>query len=155
MNQSIEELQKEIREKQQKLVELRMKQPLKEIKNYTFKDKNGKSVDLNSLFKNKNELLVIHNMGKSCTYCTMWADGFRGYNDMLSDRMPWVLTSPDPYDVMHNFAKNRDWNFNYLSFENTSFASDLGFQLEKNDRTMYSPGVSALIKKKWENLSFC
>jgi len=140
-------LQKEIREKQNELIELRRKAPLEEIKDYNFTDKNGKTISLESLFENSDELLVVHNMGQKCKYCTMWADGFRGYNKIISDRMPWVLTSPDSYQDLKIFAESRDWNFNYLSFNGTDFAKDLGFEYEKEGRTWYMPGVSALIKK--------
>lgn len=147
MNTAIENLQKEIRAKQQELTTLRKKAPLEVIGDYTFTDKSGNTVSLDSLFQNGDELLVIHNMGQKCKYCTMWADGFRGYNDIISDRMPWVLTSPDDYETMHSFAEKRDWNFNYLSFKGTSFAKDLGFEYKKEGKTFYTPGVSALVKK--------
>ena len=147
MNSSIEQLQKEIQQKQQELIELRKQTPLEEIKDYNFLDKNGNSVSLRSLFKGNDELLIVHNMGKECRYCTMWADGFRGYNDIINDRMPWVLTSPNKYEDLNTFAESRDWNFNYVSFNGTSFAKDLGFEFDKDGRTYYNPGVSALIIK--------
>jgi predicted dithiol-disulfide oxidoreductase (DUF899 family) len=146
-NSAIETLQQEIFEKQKQLKELRLAQPLEEIKEYTFKNKQGEEVSLDSLFEEGDELLVIHNMGKKCAYCTMWADGFRGYSEMLSDRMPWVLTTPDDFETMKEFLVSRDWNFNSLSFHGTSFARDLGFEFDKEGKTFYWPGVSALIKK--------
>lgn len=147
MDEKIITLQKEIRAKQQELVTLRLKQPLEEVSNYDFKDKNGKTVSLDSLFKGKDELLVIHNMGKACKYCTMWADGFRGFTDIINDRMPWILTSPDAPEILKEFAEKRNWNFNYLSYNGTNFAHNLGFAHNKENRTFYQPGVSALIKK--------
>lgn len=147
MKNSIEHLQQEIREKQAQIIKIRLEAPLEEINNYRFKNSEGKEVDLLSLFEDSDELLVIHNMGKSCRFCTMWADGFRGYSDMISDRMPWVLTSPDEHQVMREFVEPRKWNFNYLSYFGTSFGFDLGFAEEKKGRTWYSPGVSALIRK--------
>lgn len=147
MENQISELQKEIRVKQQELVKLRKQISLEEINNYSFTNKDGVTINLIDLFQENDELLVIHNMGKSCTYCTMWADGLRGYSEIITDRMPWVLTSPDEYTVLKEFAEGRDWNFNYLSFTGTSFARDLGFENEKEGRTFYQPGVSALIKK--------
>lgn len=148
MNNKIEALQQEIKQKQQELVALRKQLPLEEIKNYEFKNIDGHTIDLLSLFQESNELLIIHNMGKSCRYCTMWADGLRGYSQIMNDRMPWVLTSPDSYPVLKEFAESRNWNFNCLSFKGTTFASDLGFEYMKEGRTIYQPGVSALIKKE-------
>jgi predicted dithiol-disulfide oxidoreductase (DUF899 family) len=146
-NSAIETLQQEIFEKQKQLKELRLAQPLEEIKEYIFKNKQGEDISLDSLFEEGDELLVIHNMGKKCPYCTMWGDGFRGYTEMLSDRMPWVLTTPDDFETMKEFSESRDWNFNTLSFHGISFARDLGFEFEKEGKTFYLPGVSALIKK--------
>jgi len=147
MQQDIEALQKEIREKQKELINLRNQVPLEAVQDYYFKNKNGESINLDSLFQGGNELLVIHNMGESCRYCTMWADGLRGYSEIISDRMPWVLTSPDSHEDLKEFAESRNWNFNYLSFKGSSFAKDLGFETEKDGKTSYMPGVSALIKK--------
>jgi len=48
-----------------------------EIRNYQFETLNGKT-DLSSLLADKKLLLVIHNMGQACRYCTLWADGFNG-----------------------------------------------------------------------------
>jgi len=143
----IEELQKEIEERKQKIIKLRRAQALEEVKDYTFKNRAGEEVSLYSLFGDAEELLIMHNMGKSCPYCTMWADGFRGYAEMLSDRMPWALTSPDAVDTMKEFTEARNWDYNVLSFHGTSFAKDLGFEFEKEGKTYYWPGVSALIKK--------
>ena len=53
-------------------------------------------------------------MGKSCVYCTMWADGLRGYSELISDRMPWALTSPDDVETMKEFTEPRNWNYNVL-----------------------------------------
>lgn len=125
---------------------MRRAQPLEELKNYMFKTKDGKEISLMSLFEDSDELLIMHNMGKACVYCTMWADGFRGYSDMISNRMPWALTSPDDVATMKAFVEPRNWNFNVLSFHGSSFARDLGFETEKDGRTYYMPGVSALVK---------
>ena len=35
-------------------------------------------VRLSELFGDKRDLILIHNMGKGCPSCTMWADGFNG-----------------------------------------------------------------------------
>ncbi|TVS08776.1 MAG: DUF899 domain-containing protein, partial [Phycisphaerales bacterium] len=42
---------------------------------YAFTTSDGE-VSLADLFAGKRDLLIIHNMGKRCSYCTMWADGF-------------------------------------------------------------------------------
>lgn len=144
----IEKLYTEIEEKRKQIIALKRAAPLEEIKNYSFIDRNGKKQELLDLFGDSDQLLLIHNMGKSCVYCTMWADGLRGYSEIISNKMPWVLTTPDDLETMKAFTEPRNWNYNVLSYHNTSFAHDLGFAFDKEGKkTMYWPGVSALIKK--------
>ncbi len=146
-SKEISKLYQEIAEKRKKIITLRKEEPLEEIKDYSFKNKKGEVVNLYSLFGDSDELLVIHNMGKRCPYCTMWADGFRGYTEMMNDKMPWVLTSPDDFKTLKEFSESRNWNFNVMSFHGTNFAKDLQFFFDKDGKTHYWPGVSALIKK--------
>lgn len=145
--EEMQQLQTEIQEKRERFVQLQLAQTPEEINDYELTNQKGEKVSLFSLFDKRNELLVIHNMGKSCPYCTMWADGLRGYTEIIADRLPWVLTSPNDFETMKNFAENRNWNFPLLSYKGTSFAKDLGFATEKDGKTYFSPGVSALIKK--------
>lgn len=148
MNESLYEeiaaLQKEIEEKREQILELRSKAELESINDYALKDWNGKEVMLSSLFDERDELMVIHNMGKRCTYCTLWADGFNGLALPLKDRMPFVVVSPDTPAVQKEFAESRGWKFNMLSADGTTFIKDLGFEPEPKS---YWPGVSALIRK--------
>ena len=53
------------------------------VGDYSFVAKTGESVSLLELFGDKDELIVIHNMGKSCSHCSLWADGFMGYTCLL------------------------------------------------------------------------
>jgi predicted dithiol-disulfide oxidoreductase (DUF899 family) len=50
---------------------------LQPVQDYVFEGWSG-PVRLSELFAGKRDLFVIHNMGTSCRYCTMWADGFNG-----------------------------------------------------------------------------
>ena len=34
----------------------------------------------------KDDLVVIHNMGASCAYCTLWGDGFNGVYEHLANK---------------------------------------------------------------------
>ncbi len=144
INEQINSIQKEIEEKRKSILELRSKLELEPVADYILKDWNGKEVLLSSLFDERDELLVIHNMGKRCVYCTLWADGFNGSVLPLNDRMPFVLTSPDSPQVQKEFAESRGWKFKMLSTEGTTFTSDLGFEPQPKS---YWPGVSALIRK--------
>ncbi|HLP51426.1 MAG TPA: DUF899 family protein [Chitinophagales bacterium] len=142
--EQIAAVQKEIEAKRIEIVELRSKLAPEEVKDYTLKDWNGNDVLLSSLFDERDELMVIHNMGKRCVYCTLWADGLNGFVLPLNDRMPFVVTSPDAPDVQKEFAESRDWKFKMLSTLGSTFTADLGFEPKPG---VYHPGVSALIRK--------
>src|SRR5688572_22583204 len=65
------------------------------IRDYEFLDAKGKRIKLSSLFGNRKELVLIHNMGAGCAYCTLWADGFNSLLPHLQDRAAFVVESPD------------------------------------------------------------
>lgn len=148
--EKIKLLQEEIFTKQQELSALKLSQVPEKISNYSFKDKQGNETTLLDLFEDKEELLLIHNMGKACVYCTMWADAFNGMHHIIRDRVKIVLTSPDKVEVMKEFSEARGWTLPIYSYAGSNFANDLGFAHDKNDRRWYSPGVSALILKDGE-----
>jgi predicted dithiol-disulfide oxidoreductase (DUF899 family) len=52
--------------------------PTIEVRNYTFTTIDGET-SLLDMFGGKDRLLLIHNMGQGCRYCTLWADGFNGF----------------------------------------------------------------------------
>ena len=61
--QEIEQLQKEIDERRSQIIKLRRAQPLEELKDYTFKTRENKEINLMSLFGDSDELMIMHNMG--------------------------------------------------------------------------------------------
>jgi len=148
MNERIYEevaaLHKEIEDKRKQILELRKKMELEPVQDYTLKDWNGNDVKISSFFDDRDELLIIHNMGKRCVYCTLWADGFNGFVLPLADRVPFVVVSPDEPKAQKEFAESRGWKFNMLSGHGSTFIKDMGF--EKEGPT-YWPGVSAFIRK--------
>src|SRR4051794_29424934 len=76
----------------QEFVKLREQLPAEPVEGWVFDSPEGR-VSLDELFGDHDELLVIHNMGAGCSYCTMWADGFNGLIDHLEDRAAFVLSS--------------------------------------------------------------
>jgi len=130
LEDQIKTLESHLHEKRKELNNLKRKRVGVKIEDYTFKDINGNAINLFSLFDERDELLVIHNMGKSCTYCTLWADGFNGFEKHLSERLPWFVSSPDSVEDMKAFASDRNWNFNMLSSVGNSFKKDMGFENE-------------------------
>ena len=112
------------------------------VPDYEFATPEGK-VRLSALFGDKPDLFVIHNMGRGCVYCTMWADGFNGVLPHLQSRAAFVVASPDAPDVQRDFAALRGWNFKMVSHQGTNFAADMGFKTERG----FQPGVSVFRKE--------
>jgi predicted dithiol-disulfide oxidoreductase (DUF899 family) len=143
LEQQIEAAEKDLLDRKRRLAELRLKLPKLEVKDYVLQSWDSGEVKLSELFEDNSELLLIHNMGKRCAYCTMWADGFNGVVDHLENRSAFVLVSPDPPDVQAEFATERGWSFEMVSCAGSTFAKDMGFQ---GDDGKYWPGVSTFQK---------
>jgi len=136
MRQDIAKLRKEIEAARAKT------EPV-EFTDYTLERSGGGEVKLSELFGEKSDLIVIHNMGAGCSYCTLWADGFNGVYDHLADRAAFVVASPDPPASQSKFAQGRGWRFPMVSTKGTSFAKDCGY--EKAGKFM--PGVSIFTRR--------
>jgi predicted dithiol-disulfide oxidoreductase (DUF899 family) len=143
--QQIEALQKEIELKRSSVIELRRSLAPEPVNDYTLQDWQNNGVKLSSLFDGRDELMVIHNMGKRCTYCTLWADGFNGLALPLADRVPFVVVSPDEPHIQKEFAESRGWTFRMLSGHGSAFIKDMGFEKEPGK---FWPGVSAFVRKE-------
>lgn len=110
----ITETEKQIFELTAKLNELRQANCGDEVKNYEFDTLDGKC-RLLDLFGDNDTLLLIHNMGQACRYCTLWADGFNGFLPHLESAMSVVLVSKDAPAQQRLFANSRDWRFRLAS----------------------------------------
>lgn len=118
--------------------------PEAEVPNYHFTDFDGGEIDLLELFEGKNELIAVHNMGRACPNCTMWADGFSGVLKYIESKAAFVVISEDDYQTQKNFATARGWNFRIVSAKDTSFFKDLEFK--SSDGELH-PGISVFSKK--------
>lgn len=138
------ELEQQVIEAQSKLNELRM-QTIRgqEITDYELTNWDGKREMLSSLFGDKDQLILIHNMGMGCSYCTMWADGFVGLLPYIEKMASFVIVSPDDVETQKEGAARRGWKFRMLSSKGTSLFKDMGF--EEKDGSPW-PGVSTLYK---------
>jgi predicted dithiol-disulfide oxidoreductase (DUF899 family) len=112
------------------------------VADYNFTATEG-TAPLSTLFGDKTDLIVIHNMGTSCVYCTLWADGFNGVYDHLANRAGFVVSSPDRPDVQKKFAGGRGWRFPMVSHANTTFAADMGYRSASGG---WMPGITAFRK---------
>lgn len=97
------------------------------------------AVRLSELFGEHDDLVVVHNMGKGCTYCTLWADGLVGLHPHLESRTAFVVSSPDDPATQRAFADGRGWPFRMISVGENRFAQDMGFADSEGN---YHPGYS-------------
>jgi len=142
--EKIEALEEQLREIRKELVALKLGQPREDVSDYELIDREGEKVKLSQLFGASNELIVIHNMGKSCAYCTLWADGFNGFLGHFENRAGFAVVSPDDWRVQREFADSRGWEFRMLSARGSSFTKDMGFE---NAEGKPQPGFSTFEKK--------
>lgn len=139
---SIQELRIQISGLREQLRAVQASAEPEEVPDYELAGSDG-PVRLAELFGEKDTLIVIHNMGAGCVYCTMWADGFNGIRRHLEDRAAFVVSSPDAPEAQRKFAASRGWGFRMVSHAGTSFAADMGYHAEDGFR----PGVSVFRRK--------
>ncbi len=110
----IRELEMKIFQLTTKLHELRRTTASSPVPDYTFSTIEGEST-LSALFGDRQKLLVIHNMGQSCRFCTLWADGINGVLHHLESEIAVILVSKDNPQVQREFASSRGWKFRMAS----------------------------------------
>lgn len=142
LERDIEALEQTLREKGQELTQLRRKRPPEFVGDFILREGDDRAVALSSFFGPQDDLIVIHNMGSRCPYCTLWADGFNGVLHHLQDRAAVVIVSPDSPDVQAEFAASRGWKFRMASNVDSGFTEAMGFTVEHDGRTYYKPGAS-------------
>ncbi|MDH3677415.1 MAG: DUF899 family protein [Nitrosopumilus sp.] len=121
----------------------RTKKLSEQVKDYKLLGSNNQKINLSKLFGQKNDLILVHNMGTGCPYCTMWADGFNGLFPHLQDRSSFAVSSPDDPATQMEFASSRGWKFQMVSTKGTTLAKDMGFEKDG----MLLPGVSVFYKE--------
>ena len=104
---------------------LRKASATKPVPNYPFATSNGQTT-LRDLFGEQSKLLLIHNMGQGCRYCTLWADGFNGLLPHLESALAVVLVSKDAPDVQRRFANSRGWRFRLASHGGGAYIQEQG-----------------------------
>ena len=143
----LQELDKESESLRKKRLELLKRLGEMEIDTgYRFIASDASVKSLSDMFGDHKYLFVIHNMGKGCSYCTMWADGFNDTYKYIQEKGAFVLVSPDDHDTQTEFAKSRGWEFVTATPDNNTFISDMGFANEEDGKTYYHPGVSVFEK---------
>lgn len=143
-DQSVDALEQRVGELQQEIARLRARRPAEPVRNYEFAEPGGRGVRLSTLFDGRDRLVLVHNMGQSCPYCTLWADGFVGLLPHLTSRGAFVVSSPDPPEEQARFAAARGWPFRMVSVSDPDFLGDMGF-LDAGGGLL--PGVSVFARQ--------
>ena len=132
---------------QQRLKEVRRRVPSEPVRDYELHGPDG-PIRLSEVFGDKSDLILIHNMGSGCPYCTMWADGFNGVLHHLEDRSAFVVVSPDSVETQQRFRRKRGWRFRMYSAGGTTLFKDMGFESEdEHYGSNAMPGVSVFHKE--------
>lgn len=127
---------------QKEMVDLMASLPQPAVGDYRLKTHDGGEVGLADLFGEQDALILVHNMGFSCSYCTMWADGFNGVLPHLQERAAFAVASPEPVEAQKQGKAKRGWRFPMVSAEGTTLFADMGF--EHDGQPM--PGASIFVK---------
>jgi predicted dithiol-disulfide oxidoreductase (DUF899 family) len=141
MNDTIQSLYDEFFAIRARLVEALRAEPKPVDPSWTFDTAAGQRT-LADLFGNQNDLILIHNMGRSCSYCTLWADGIHGYLTHLQSRTAVVLVNADPLPVQQEFAASRGWTIPMASDSSGACTDGLGFATMKDGKRYLQPGFS-------------
>lgn len=148
VEKELQDIEKKIEELRKRRIDLNSKLASMNVKDYAMKDRDGNEVKLSEMFGDKNFLILVHNMGRACSYCTMWADGFKDTYREIEKKAPFVLVCPDSPEDHKKFAESRDWGFKSYSAAGTDFIYDMGYEIRDNEKKSYWPGVSVFEKIK-------
>ena len=139
-------LHEELEAKQKELVALLRERSGETVDDVSFETPDGPAT-LRSLFGSKDDLILVHNMGAHCPYCTLWADGFNGMVDHLNDRAAFVVCSPDDVAKQQAFAKGRGWRFRMVSDPTKAFTKAMGYMAQHQGKDWAMPGFSSFRKQ--------
>lgn len=110
------ELETQLMGMNDKIAKLRSELPKEVIQDYPFKTLEGE-ITLSECFSGKDKLLVIHNMGQACRYCTAYADGINGVLHHLENAMSVLFVSKDDPQTQRDMALSRGWKFRTASHQ--------------------------------------
>src|SRR5207248_9053577 len=77
-----------------------------EVKDYEFANIDG-PVRPSELSGHHEDLILIHNMGVSCSHCTRWADGHNRIPHHVGTRAAFVASSPNRPTAQKKLAESR------------------------------------------------
>jgi predicted dithiol-disulfide oxidoreductase (DUF899 family) len=141
----IEQLEERLMDERQELARLRAQLPPQDVGDIEL-DALGGRVRLQDAFGDREDLIVVHNMGAACRYCTLWADGFNGMLAHIESRTAFVVVSPDSPERQKAFAMSRGWKFTMLSDASLDFTRKMGFVRQEAGCEQLWPGMSTFCR---------
>lgn len=139
MSEELQKLEAEMTALRGRINEARRRAGAMTVQDYTLASLDGAPVKLSELFGDKRDLIVVHNMGRKCPYCTLWADGFVGFTQHANNRAAFVLCSADDPATAKEFAASRGWPYRVVSGHGGTFTRDMGYEPKPGE---FWPGVS-------------
>lgn len=140
----IHELALQIYQLKQELSKLRHDSEGEVVADAQFMTADG-TVSLSELFGERDRLVLIHNMGHTCNYCTLWADDANHYFTRIEERAAFVLCSPDNPAKQAEVAAHRGWKFRMVNDADKDFTRAMGYLTEDG---FWGPGVSTFAKRE-------
>ena len=131
-NNEIRDIEQQIHTLMERLAKLQQSNRGNEVINYSFSTIEGE-INLLDLFGEKDKLLLIHNMGQGCRYCTLWADGFNGFLPHLESTISVVLVSKDAPQLQRKFANSRGWRFRLASHGGGEYIQEQSVMKDSNN----------------------
>ncbi len=142
----------ELKEQRERVAELRRRLPLDTVvEDHVFTeavDGSIRDVRLSGLFTQRDRPLVLmHFMfGKKqtepCPMCTLWADGYDGIVEHLSQRVDFAVLVAGDAAEFERYARGRGWDrLRVVSSGDTPFKRDVGMEDAEGAQ---QPGVSVL-----------
>lgn len=118
-----QELEHKIYELSIELNEKRKQTSGTEVSDYLFDTSAGEQ-NLSSFFGHHKKLLVIHNMGEACRFCTLWGDGISAFLPHLESAMSVVMVSKDTSEQQRLFANSRGWRMQMASHSGGAYMTE-------------------------------
>lgn len=138
-------LEKKIFGMKDRLAKLLRSAKPRRVQDYRFVTSDGKPLRLSQAFGKHKDLIVVHNMGTFCPYCTLWADEYNGAAAHLENRAAFLVVSSDEPAKQKAFRRSRGWTFRMASVKGTTFNHDMGFEPKPGE---HWPGFTTFRKGK-------
>ena len=139
--EDIYHLEDQINQLTRQIARLRARHDEQPVTDYFFSGWRG-DVRLSELFGAMEYLFVVHNMGSTCRYCAMWADGVNAILPQLKQVASIVISNHDPCPVQKRQAEERGWSIPMVNAGETDFTERMGFRRVEGGKAEMLPGCT-------------